>query len=238
MTAARAKAGMPDGWRDVPMPRQIAALPRTKGGIPITYTVAWSSETVPEARPDPLLAGIAPEGIRALFHCGSQGEGSPKLAVSDVARTRRVVIAGLCQACGRKLPGRTKPPWRQHPRWLCDLRNSGQEIRIGYRTLPLIVDGWTCESCLAYALRVCPGLVTKAAAGGDDRLRLLRVRDAEFVATIEQVEGLADPVVGWVKLAPTAFDVVTPDEFLLPPASATGPLARGQHPSPDRRPHG
>ncbi len=210
----RAKAGMPPDWRSVPMPRGVARLPRTNGGIPITYTVAWSSETVPQARPDPLLSGISPHGIQALFHSGSQGEGSPKLAVSDVARTRRVVIAGLCQACGLRLPGRSKSPWRQHPRWLCDLRNSGQEIRVGFRTLPLIVDGWTCEPCLAYALRVCPGLVAKAAADGDDRLRLLRVRAAEFVATIEQVECLAAPVVGWVKIAATSFDVVTPDEFL------------------------
>jgi hypothetical protein len=211
--AARAKAGMPVGWRDVPMPRQIAALPRTNGGIPITYTVAWSSEQTPVARIDPLLHPLMP-GALALFHGGAQGTGTPKLAVSDVARARRVVLAGLCQACGRRLPGRHEPPWRQRPRWLCDLRNSGQTIRLGLRTLPLIVDGWTCESCLTYALRVCPGLVSKTAAEEPDRLRLLRVRHAEFVATIEEVEGLDERVVGWVKIAPTGFDVVTPAEFL------------------------
>ncbi len=236
MMAARAKAGMPTGWRDVPMPRGVAALPRTTGGVPITYTVAWSSETTPKAHHDPLLTARGMT-MAALFHSGAQGVGRPKLAVSDVARTRRVVLAGLCQACGQKLPGRSKPPWQQHPRWLCDLRNQGQTIRIGLRTLPLIVDGWTCEPCLTYALRVCPGLVTKAAAGGDDGLRLLRVCAAEFVVTVEQVEGLADPVVGWVKLAPTAYDVVTPDEFMAalpqhPPASALGPLAARQPEAP------
>jgi hypothetical protein len=214
MAVARAKRGMPDDWRSVPMPRGVARLPRTNGGIPITYTVAWSSETGPEAREDPLLRGFVPAGTLALFHSGAQGQGTPKLAVSDVARTRRVVMAGLCQACGQKLPGRSASPWRQHPRWLCDLRNQGQEIQIGLRRVPLIVDGWTCEPCLAYALRVCPGLVTKAAATGGDGLRLLRVRDAEGVATIEAVEGLDDHVVGWVKIAPTSFEIFTPDEFL------------------------
>lgn len=212
--SARAKAGMPSDWRSVPMPRGVARLPRTNGGIPITYTVAWSSETVPEAREDPVLRGIVPPGSLALFHSGRQGEGTPKLAVSDVARARRVVVEGLCQACGEKLPGRSAPPWRQHSRWLCDLRNQGQEIQMGPRRVPLIVDGWTCEPCLAYALRVCPGLVAKAAATGDVELRLLRVRDAERVATIEDVEGLDQRVIGWVKIAPTSFDFVTPDEFL------------------------
>jgi hypothetical protein len=228
---ARAKLGMPDGWRDVPMPRGVAALPRTKGGIPITFTVAWSSETGPVAREGPAAARAGrPPVCRRSSTAGRQGHGMPKLAVSDVARTRAVVLNGLCQACGRRLPGRARPPWRQHPRWLCDLRNRGQEIRIGFRTVPLIVDGWTCAPCLTYALRVCPGLVLKRVAQGDARLRLLRVRDCEFVATLSQLEGdpawlrdagLDRPVVEWVKIAPPAFDVVTPEEFLAEHGAAT-----------------
>lgn len=196
------------------MPRGVAALPRTNGGIPITYTVAWTSETEPVAREDPLLRPLMGPGVLALFHGGRQGRGTPKLAIGSVDRTRRVVVAGLCQACGQRLPGRSQPPWRQHPRWLADLRNSGQTIRMGARTVPLVVDGWTCEPCIAYALRVCPGLVSRTPATSVGPLRLLRVRDARLIATIEEVEGLDEKVVGWVKIAPTAYDVVTPEEFL------------------------
>lgn len=212
---AHAKIGMPEGWRDVPMPLAVAALPRTASGIPITYTVAWTSETVPEAREDPLLRGRCPTGTLALFHSGSQGEGSPKLAVSDVARVRRAVILGLCQACGRQVPGSATSPSRIG-RWLCDLRNQGQEIKIGYRRVPLIVDGWTCEPCLAYALRVCPGLVKKDwQHDAPAALRVLRVHTWELIATLERVERLdVWPVVGWVKIAATGYTAFTPDSFL------------------------
>jgi hypothetical protein len=215
--AARAHAGMPDGWRDVPMPRQVAALPRTRGGIPITYTVAWSSETEPKVRKDPALRAIQGDQLPALFHGGRQGKGSPKLAVSDVARVRRAIVLGLCQACGHPLAEKGTPPWR-HGRWLCDLRNQGQEIKIGLRRVPLVVDGWSCPSCLAYALKVCPGLVRKDwTPGAGDALRLLHVRHCEYIATWEDVPALGPdrgPVVGWIKVAPTSFDVVDPATFL------------------------
>lgn len=211
---ARAHAGMPDGWRDVPMPPGVAALPRTNGGIPITYTVAWSSEQGSVVRRDPVV------GRDAIFAAeGRQGEGTPKLAIVDTARQRRATVLGLCQVCGRKVPGRQRPPWRQHPRWLADL-HKGQGWRIGFRTVPLIIDGWTCEPCLTYALRVCPALVRKDwTPGADSALRLLRVYDAEIVATMERPDStpeheLPDGAVGLMKIAPVVFEVVPPDAFL------------------------
>lgn len=204
MSVVADRKGMPDGWRSVPMPPGVAALPTTRSGIPITYTVAWSSEVRPVAREDPILRGMVAPGTMALFHSGAQGEGTPKLNVGSVDRVRRVTVLGLCQVCGRTLTAR-------RPRWLCDLRNHGQEIEVGGRVVPLVVDGWSCEPCLRYGLLVCPGLLRRQ---HDDELRLLRVRSHRLVATIERVEGLSEPVIGWVKIAPLDFDVIDPAALL------------------------
>lgn len=207
---------MRDDWRDVPMPPGVAALPRTPGGIPITYTVAWTSERDVRLAPEPLIDGSP----LAVFSDGRQCEGRPKLAIVDTARQRRVALKGLCQVCARKLPGRRLPPWRQHPRWLADLRKDGQTIQHGLRELPLVIDSWTCEPCLTYALQVCPGLLRRDwRPGADGALSLLRVRAAELVLTMERpdsipAEELPSGAVGLVKVMPTAFDVVAPDEFL------------------------
>lgn len=200
-----------DGWQHVEQPPGVRRLPTTARGVPISYTVMWSSETEPQARIDPLLTRIGCD-TPALCHGGRQGDGVPRLGISNVTRQRRVAILGLCQVCGHELPTR-------RPRWLADLRNGGQEIKIGLRRFPLIVDGWTCEPCLRYSLQICPGLAARAP-------RLLRVRDYELVATLVHVDALpAEPLVDWVKIAPTAFDWVDRDDFLG--ANASEPLAIG-----------
>jgi hypothetical protein len=189
---------MPQGWRDVPQPPSVRRLPKTTSGIPVSYTVMWSSETTPVKRVDPLLTAIGC-ALPALFHSGRQGEGEPVLSLSSVERQRRVAILGLCQVCGQKLTGRQ--------RWLADLRNHDQEMKIGFRRVPLIVDGWTCDPCLRYSFQICPGLAER-------RPRLLRVRDFELIATVSLVEALPDePLVEWVKIAPTAFDWVSREDF-------------------------
>lgn len=211
----RDHAGMPDGWRDVPMPDRVAALPRTRSGIPITYTVAWSSERDTVLRDDPDLRSIYGRPTLAIFAGGAQGEGTPKLDVVSTARARRAALKGLCQICARHLPGRPSPPWSTEPRW-CGWFTKGQTITIAGRQVPLIVDGWTCKPCLEYALRVCPALVARRAAG---TLALLRIRRAELVATLERPESippdeLDELPVGMVKIAPLDFDALTPDEVL------------------------
>lgn len=211
----REHVGMPDGWRDIPMPAQVAALPRTRSGIPITYTVAWSSERTAVLRDDPDLAGMCGRPTLAIFASGAQGEGEPKLGIVDTARARRATVKGLCQVCGGHLPGRPSPPWRTEPRW-CGWFTKGQTITVGVRRLPLIIDGWTCKPCLDYSLRVCPALVARRDAG---TLVLLRIRRAELVATLERPESVPTGIpsrssTGMVKIAPLDFDVLTPEEAL------------------------
>src|SRR4051794_27283273 len=105
------------------MPPAVAALPTTQAGIPITYTVAWTSERETVIRPDPIMEPWAPPGSPAIFSSGRRGEGQPMLNVSETSRQRACNVQGRCQVCGRRLD--------DGARWLADLRNSGQEIDIG-----------------------------------------------------------------------------------------------------------
>lgn len=213
----RAHAGMPDGWRDVPMPPGVAALPRTRSGIPITYTVAWSSEHETIVRRDPDLERCFGKKWDGVFSGGALGEGTPKLDVVNTARARRAALRGLCQICGRHLPGRPSAPWSTEQRW-CGWFTKGQSIETAAGVVPLIIDGWTCKPCLDYSLQVCPALVARRAAGD---LQLLRVRFAELVATFERPESIPPErfestglPVGMIKIAPVDFDVLTPEEVL------------------------
>lgn len=172
-------------WTDVEMPPGVAALPRNARGVPVSWTVAWSSEMKPRVDCDPCLEPLGYGAAPALFHGGRQGDGEPILTHSDVARARRVAVTGHCQVCGEQLPGPTTPPWRDPPRWLVDLRNFGQSVTIGGTERPLIVDGWTCEPCLRYSMQVCPGLAARAAGHRGDGLRILRVRSAVLLTRDE-----------------------------------------------------
>lgn len=213
----RAHAGMPDGWRDVLMPPGVAELPTTRSGIPITYTVAWSSEREAIVRYDDDLQRVYGKRTLGVFASGAQGEGTPKLDVVSTDRARCATLRGLCQVCGRHLPGRPSPPWSTEPRW-CGWFTLGQTIRMGLRDVPLVIDGWTCKPCLDYSLIVCPALVAKRAKG---ELQLLRIRYAERVATFERPESIPPEQfetsgfpVGMIKIAPLDFDVLTPEEVL------------------------
>jgi hypothetical protein len=206
------------GWRDdVAMPARVAALPRTPGGIPITYTVAWTSERDVQLRPDPLLTRLGYGEHLAIFAGGAPGDGAPKLAVTETSRQRRAALLGLCQVCGHPIP----EPSKRRPRWLADLRKNGQTIRLDGRMLPLIIDTWTCAPCMAYALQVCPGLIRHRA---EAPLHLLAVRAYRLVATLERPDSipaseLPGGAIGLVKIAPTDFDVLAADDF---PTSTAG----------------
>jgi hypothetical protein len=94
----REHAGMPQGWRDVPMPERVADLPRTTSGIPITYTVAWTSEREVILRNDPDLErlGCARDrdhravGARQLDRVG--GAGMTIIVRRDAADPKKWVV--------------------------------------------------------------------------------------------------------------------------------------------------
>jgi hypothetical protein len=227
-------------WRDVPMPERFAALRRTEGGLPVPHVAAWSSEHIERLDRDPYLARLGCS-VPAVFSAGSAGEGRAVLGEMEPARQRRSVIDRRCQVCDVELGDRHRPnpPWRR-PLWLADIRVhgrddegvvgndiGGQTIRVGRRVVPLIFEPWCCEDCLAYAIRVCPGLIKRTADGTAHRppLRLLRVRNAQPVAVRGRVGGdgpMAGTVaVTYVKLAVLDADVVLPDRRPLGLPSVT-----------------
>ncbi len=128
----------------------------------------------------------------------------------------------------RRPVGVGPPPW-DPPLWLADLRSrqrsaddvvldrSGrQAIVVEGRTCPLIYEPWLCEDCLLYSLRACKGL---SALRRRQALTLWRVRSANFVPTLERaveppVNGVADVVVTYVKLAITDGEELHPYEVL------------------------
>lgn len=220
-------------WRDVRMPERFGGLHRTDGGLPVPHVASWSSERTDRVGRDRYLATLG-HFNPAVFSSGAQGRGRAVLGEMEPSRQRRAAIDRRCQVCDIELGDRYRPnpPWRQ-PLWLADIRVhgtddqgavsndiGGQTIRMGRRVVPLIFEPWCCESCLAYAIQVCPGLIKRAAGGNARRppLRLLRVRDARPVAVTGRVLG-DGPVAGqlavtYVKLAVLDADVVLPDRFL------------------------
>lgn len=212
-------------WRDIAMPDTVASRPTSPGGLPVPYVAQWSSERTLKSARDPLLTRL---GVTApaAYSTGELGQGQPDFGVMEPSRQREVALLVRCQVCrAQLLPGRRYEPAENHPVWLADLRSpsaagdvafGGSAIRIGRRLRPLIFEPWICELCLAYALQVCPGMLSRSYEPTSDPkrdLRLLRVRKAHPVATYANGD-LVGTVVSYVKLAAIRYDVVTPTEFL------------------------
>ena len=123
------------------------------GTVPVPYVAAWSSETTPVVRADPLLHGDA-----GIFRNGRRGEGRPILGKMDEARTRRVVIGRLCQVCARPLGAEG---------YVADIP-MGRAGRF-----PLVHEPPACRRCLTVALARCPGLERRRA---HPRFLVARVR--------------------------------------------------------------
>ena len=200
---------MADLLASVPMPPRVAALARTPRGYPVPYVAAWTSEARHTVRP------LARWNRPALFALGRPGEGDAVLGEMDMARQRECVALGRCQVCRTWLS-------RAGARWLAELYEPTDDG-------PLIREPWACPSCLAYALRVCPGLVGIAhrrPAGAP--LRVLRVTAWTVLATLTSLEGLrADgqlapdvPVapgataIGYFKLRPERWAPLALPDFL------------------------
>jgi hypothetical protein len=227
-------------WRDVPMPDRVAQLLRTEGGLPVPHVAAWSSEETDRLERDPYLARLG-YYQPAVFCGGGQGIGRAILGEMTPERQRRAMLDRRCQVCDVELGERRRPnpPWRW-PLWLADIRIfgtdergdvgndiGGQTIVVRRRRVPLVLEPWSCEDCLAYAIQVCPGLISRRTGGTRRRppLRLLRVRHAEPVIVTSRISG-DGPVAGqtaatYAKMAVVDADVVLPERFLEQHAAVT-----------------
>ena len=193
----------------IPMPPQIARLRRTAKGLPVPYVALWSGEMPYAVRPSAEFGGAL-----ALVESGRLHAGSPLLGQMNVLRQREVILRGRCQVCRALLA--------RGPRWLVSLFEGtvGDALQA-----PVVREPWACPSCLGYALRVCPGLVGPARHADLFVLRVRRVgpplatntslpglaRDGQLVPGTDTTPGTA---IGYLKIVPTAFDVLDVPEFL------------------------
>lgn len=180
------------------MPTQIAALPTvTPDGIPVTWASAWTSELTTVIRVDPLLKPITGAHTPAYFTTGRPRDGEPCVTKPHPERVRQSAIQDICQICGRHIG--------DGPHWICDIRLGQNEIRIGNRIVPLLIDSWTCGDCIEYSLVACPNLARRPA------LNVLRVHEWLLVPTIERPKWIPDEVpygpIGFVKIAALSYDI-------------------------------
>lgn len=175
------------------LPPNIDALPKTRTGLPVPHVAAWSSERTMRIANDPNIGGNHP----TLFSNGAQGEGEPVLGQMDVARQRTVVVHGRCQVCNVKLPARD--------RFVVTL---WEKLPDGTR---LVREPWACTTCLAFALRVCPGLLGARRTAGLDVVRMTHWTTPLALTSVAGLvaDGLLDPspdypelVYGYAKIIP------------------------------------
>lgn len=185
------------------MPPQIAALPRSDGGLPVPFVAQWSSEEEMYLRREPLA-----EGKVAAFTKGSRGEGQPVFGVMDVERQRLCVMKCRCQVCGGSA----------RERLLADGQGLGQSTVYDGAPRRMLLEPWVCASCLAYALRVCPGLIRLRHGA---RLHVLQVERALPVAVLTRLGGnlAGREAIGYIKILVERAARSPADEWLAAQSS-------------------
>lgn len=125
------------------MPPQIAALPREKRGFPVPYVANWLPRGGQRDEHIDIRTNIE-YGLHDACSCKpGDPEWEPDLGQMCSPRQRRCMKHKRCQICTIKL----EPPYL--------LIGSPKGDTDTWYTEPPV-----CTSCAAYALRVCPGLIT------------------------------------------------------------------------------
>lgn len=163
-------------WRDIPEPDTLAHVLRSTGGLPVPFVAAWSSEQDYVIRPDALVRGEP-----SVFSSGRRGDGEPLFGEMEASRQRHCVLKRRYQVCNHRCPDGLA----------VDGPGLGQDAVVGIDAARAILEPWVCAPCLEYALRVCPGLVTKNAR---EEISILLVERAVPIATMTR---LPDGRTGW-----------------------------------------
>ncbi len=133
------------GWKDVPMPPRIAALPKDKRGFPVPWISDWEDGAVDaEGRAWTITEGHPIYGTYTSACTHTDGVGEPNLGALCAPRQIQGMIQRLCDVCGVKV-GKT-----------AFFMGNESLVETGYYELPLHLE------CALYAGQVCPGLVTRA----------------------------------------------------------------------------
>lgn len=136
------------GWKDVPMPPQVAALHRDRRGFPVPWISDWDSGEVDalghhwHIQDKDAQSKVWGPYLESCAHI--DGVGEPNLGALCAPRQLHGMLQRLCDVCGKKV-GKT-----------AFFMGNKELHERGYRELPLHLD------CVLYSGQVCPGMVTKA----------------------------------------------------------------------------
>lgn len=187
----------------------IKRLKRSTSGLPVPWVVRWSGEARFVVREDEIQPGWL-----ALCHARDDRSGDPQFASLHMARQREAAVRRLCAVCGDPICG---------PRWNVMLSGDPPSRHR---------DPGTCAACLAFALRVCPGILRHRSAwmGGVEVLEIEEAQvsfDLLCAVDIEQCPDLRVTVsveersklkyrsaLGLALVVPVKFNVMTVDDFL------------------------
>lgn len=139
------------GWKDVPMPPRIAALPRDKRGFPVPWVSEWSTPE-DETGERSWHERWVPKYDAALAYCTHvDGQGEPDLGNLCAVRQIIGMDERRCDVCGGRV---NRTAWFMGAKMLTP--GEGNVLN-GFRETPMHLE------CVLYAGQVCPGMVTKEA---------------------------------------------------------------------------
>jgi hypothetical protein len=142
---------VPPGRRDLRAVSEDGGMNTLQyGGVPVPYTVSWSSE-----EPFFVTRCRYADGRAAICQAVAPGEGRPRFGKPHSQRQRQAIADGLCDLCGLSLKNRTKVSL-SHAR----ARANGAEGVAILQVEPLLH-----RECAATSMRHCPSLKRDIAAG-------------------------------------------------------------------------
>lgn len=216
-------------WKNVPMPRGVAALPRTPNGMPVPYISGSPCRHLTvQTAPEMACFAEAANGTTLALYDEYRPPCQPGiLGTISIRRQREIMLKGLCQVCGEVN--------HDEPMWL--LESLDTEFLDGTKATK---EPPTCTDCMAYAMRVCPMLVGLRSRGVFtlDATRVWESKAVIVDLTTYRRDGV-DPLVGgphsgkaytYISCIPRDFDRVSSDAFcsLVDMAEAVELLGAGR----------
>jgi hypothetical protein len=177
-------------WKDIPLPPRVAKRPR--GGKP-GYPVPYVAQSMPEKSAISMRRGESEDGLLRgvlLVSHGGWKRGQPLDATAgepydfgdmNEERQRDCMLTPRCQVCAIELP-KDGPWWHSagSPEHVLKAGERGVAAEtIVFREPNL------CQSCLTYALQICPGL--KRGQRGDGEVTVYRVWRRAFALEVLDV---------------------------------------------------
>lgn len=133
-------------WQTVPMPKDVAKLPRTSSGMPVVYITDYETDVDHSELVD------STSSVNPMMGCNCQfGVGRPQIGKQCPTRQRKAVAERRCSVCGRRT-GRTSE---------LIFLGVGTATIPGYDGEPhFSIEAGAHPVCAAYSALTCPRMYT------------------------------------------------------------------------------